>query len=85
MQVKIAIIEKESIAATCTNWRVNAKILLGNPLEILEEITHYPDIFESKDLKVNWSNVMYYKHKIINPMSDALKSLFEQNGIDIWV
>ena len=65
---EVAIIEKERIAGTCTNWGCNAKILLENPFEVLEEATHYPGIVESHDLKVNWSNLMDYKHKVIDPM-----------------
>ena len=36
---EVAIIEKERIAGTCTNWGCNAKILLENPFEVLEEIS----------------------------------------------
>lgn len=75
---EVAIIEKERIAGTCTNWGCNAKILLENPFEVLEEATHYPGIVESQNLKVNWSNLMDYKHKVIDPMAGQLKSLFEQ-------
>ena len=81
---EVAIIEKERIAGTCTNWGCNAKILLENPFEVLEEATHYPGIVESQNLKVNWSNLMDYKHKVINPMAGQLKSLFEQQGIDVY-
>ena len=79
---EVAIIEKERIAGTCTNC--NAKILLENPFEVLEEATHYPGIVESQNLKVNWSNLMDYKHKVIDPMVGQLKSLFEQQGIDVY-
>ncbi|MGX0250415.1 glutathione reductase (NADPH) [Staphylococcus hominis] len=81
---EVAIIEKERIAGTCTNWGCNAKILLENPFEVLEEATHYPGIVESQNLKVNWSNLMDYKHKVIDPMAGQLKSLFEQQDIDVY-
>ena len=84
LTLKHAIIEKERIAGTCTNWGCNAKILLENPFEVLEEATHYPGIVESQNLKVNWSNLMDYKHKVIDPMAGQLKSLFEQQGIDVY-
>ena len=51
---------------------------------MLEEATHYPGIVESQNLKVNWSNLMDYKHKVIDPMAGQLKSLFEQQGIDVY-
>lgn len=82
---EVAIIEKERIAGTCTNWGCNAKILLENPFEVLEEATHYPGIIESKDLKVNWSNLMDYKHQVIHPMADFLKSMFEKQDIDVYM
>lgn len=82
---EVAIIEKERIAGTCTNWGCNAKILLENPFEVLEEATHYPGIIESNDLKVNWSNLMDYKHQVINPMADVLKSMFEKQDIDVYM
>lgn len=82
---EVAIIEKERVAGTCTNWGCNAKILLENPFEVLEEATHYPGIIESKDLKVNWSNLMDYKHQVIHPMADFLKSMFEKQDIDVYM
>ena len=39
---------------------------------MLEEATHYPGIVESQNLKVNWSNLMDYKHKVIDPMAGQL-------------
>lgn len=33
----VAIIEKDTIAGTCTNYGCNAKILLEGPYEVLEE------------------------------------------------
>ena len=80
---EVAIIEK-SVLREHANWGCNAKILLENPFEVLEEATHYPGIVESQDLKVNWSNLMDYKHKVIDPMAGQLKSLFEQQGIDVY-
>ena len=35
----VAIIEKDTIAGTCTNYGCNAKILLEGPYEVLEEST----------------------------------------------
>lgn len=80
----VAIIEKDRIAGTCTNYGCNAKILLENPYEVLEQASHYPDIIKQNDLSVNWEELMNYKHKVINPMADLLKSMFEQQGIDVY-
>ncbi|MCE5097214.1 dihydrolipoyl dehydrogenase family protein [Staphylococcus devriesei] len=80
---EVAIVEKERIAGTCTNWGCNAKILLENPYEVLEEVKQYEGIIQSDNLNVNWSNLMNYKGKVINPLAGTLKSMFEQQGIDV--
>ena len=59
----VAIIEKDTIAGTCTNYGCNAKILLEGPYEVLEESTQYNGIIQSQDLHVNWENLMDYKNK----------------------
>ncbi|MFU1769915.1 dihydrolipoyl dehydrogenase family protein [Mammaliicoccus sciuri] len=79
----VAIIEKDTIAGTCTNYGCNAKILLEGPYEVLEEASHYPQIIESNQLHVNWENLMQYKKAVINPLSNTLKSMFEQQGIEV--
>lgn len=79
----VAIIEKDTIAGTCTNYGCNAKILLEGPYEVLEEASHYPQIIESDQLHVNWENLMQYKKAVINPLSNTLKSMFEQQGIEV--
>ncbi|MGC7825561.1 dihydrolipoyl dehydrogenase family protein [Staphylococcus epidermidis] len=79
----VAIVEKNRIAGTCTNYGCNAKILLENPYEVLEQASHYPNIINTEGLSVNWGNLMSYKHKVIDPMANMLKNLFEQQGIDV--
>ncbi|MEJ7498477.1 NAD(P)/FAD-dependent oxidoreductase, partial [Staphylococcus warneri] len=46
--------------------------------------SHYPNIINTEALSVNWENLMSYKHKIIDPMANTLKGLFEQQGIDVY-
>lgn len=81
----VAIIEKDTIAGTCTNYGCNAKILLEGPYEVLEESAQYNGIIQSQDLHVNWENLMDYKKQVINPMNDMLKGMFEQQGIDVYM
>ncbi|WP_368868186.1 NAD(P)/FAD-dependent oxidoreductase [Staphylococcus haemolyticus] len=81
----VAIIEKDTIAGTCTNYGCNAKILLEGPYEVLEESAQYNGIIQSQDLHVNWENLMDYKKQVINPMSGMLKGMFEQQGIDVYM
>ena len=80
---QVAIVEKDTIAGTCTNYGCNAKILLEGPYEVLEEAKQYPNIIDSHNLEVNWKNLMRYKEQVINPMSETLTSMFEQQGIDV--
>lgn len=79
----VAIIEKDRIAGTCTNYGCNAKILLENPFEILEEASHYGKILNTEHLAVDWENLMDYKHAVIDPLADKLQQLFQEKGIDI--
>lgn len=81
----VAIIEKDTIAGTCTNYGCNAKILLEGPYEVLEESRQYNGIIQSQDLHVNWENLMDYKKQVINPMNGMLKGMFEQQGIDVYM
>ena len=80
--MKVAIIEKDTIAGTCTNFGCNPKILLEGPFEVLEELGHFKGILD-QDVNVHWPSLMEYKKKVINPMSDGLKQMFERAGIDI--
>ena len=79
----VAIVEKDTIAGTCTNYGCNAKILLEGPYEVLEEAEQYSNIINTQNLAVNWQNLMDYKKEVIHPMSGSLKSMFEQQGIDV--
>lgn len=81
----VAIIEKDTIAGTCTNYGCNAKILLEGPYEVLEESAQYNGIIQSQDLHVNWESLMDYKKQVINPMNGMLKGMFEQQGIDVYM
>ncbi|AMW24521.1 dihydrolipoyl dehydrogenase family protein [Staphylococcus haemolyticus] len=81
----VAIIEKDTIAGTCTNYGCNAKILLEGPYEVLEKSAQYNGIIQSQDLHVNWENLMDYKKQVINPMNGMLKGMFEQQGIDVYM
>lgn len=81
---KVAIIEKDKIAGTCTNYGCNAKILLEGPYEILEAAQSYPNIINQDQLSINWSNLMNYKHQVISPLSNTLEHMFTQYGIDVF-
>ncbi|WJP97138.1 dihydrolipoyl dehydrogenase family protein [Macrococcus bovicus] len=79
---KVALIEKDTLAGTCTNYGCNPKILLEGPFEILEDMERLGDIFDHQPA-VNWENLMRYKHEVIDPQKDGLEKLFSKMGIDI--
>ncbi|MDU6733488.1 MAG: FAD-dependent oxidoreductase, partial [Staphylococcus epidermidis] len=62
---QVVVVEKDTIAGTCTNYGCNAKILLEGPYEVLEEAKQYPNIIDSHNLEVNWKNLMHYKEQVI--------------------
>ena len=80
----VAIIEKDKIAGTCTNYGCNAKILLEGPYEILEAAESYPNIINQEQLSVNWENLMSYKQQVISPLSGTLEHMFTQYDIDVY-
>ncbi|CAD2072372.1 dihydrolipoyl dehydrogenase family protein [Phocicoccus pinnipedialis] len=79
---KVAIIEKDRISGTCTNYGCNPKILLEGPFEAIESMQHYGDIF-SNFPEVSWPKLIEYKQKTINPLHEDLESIFKEQGIDI--
>lgn len=82
MKKRVAIIEKDKIAGTCTNYGCNPKILLEGPFEAIESLKHYGDIVDTLP-QVNWSKLMDYKRETINPMHEGLEQIFKDQGIDI--
>ena len=52
-------------------------------MKCLKKPKQYPNIIDSHNLEVNWKNLMRYKEKVINPMSETLTSMFEQQEIDV--
>ncbi|GGB03436.1 NAD(P)/FAD-dependent oxidoreductase [Macrococcus hajekii] len=81
-KMSVALIEKDTLAGTCTNFGCNPKFLLESPFEVLDDIERLDSIFEQKP-DVSWENLMAYKHEVINPQKDSLGDLFNQMGVDI--
>lgn len=82
MKKRVAIIEKDKIAGTCTNYGCNPKILLEGPFEAVESLQHYGDIVEQSP-KIDWPKLMDYKQQTIRPMHKGLEKIFKAEGIDI--
>ena len=80
---KVALIEQEKVAGTCTNFGCNAKILLDGPAELLHHLHNYHGIGMTEAVNIVWPELMAYKHAVIDPMDEALAQMLAVDGIDI--
>lgn len=80
---KVALVEKELLGGTCTNYGCDAKILLDSPLELKEALDRYQNIGLAKQAEINWNQLMQYKKGVIGYMPNALDGLFKQFGFDV--
>ena len=71
------------MGGTCTTYGCDSKILLDAPFEILDQVVRYDKKGIEGNLKINWKNLMDYKNKIINPLSQMAKNSFKNTGIEI--
>jgi len=79
----VAIVEKDLLGGTCTNYGCDAKILLDSPFELKEALDRYNGIGLQQEGKIDWSALMSYKKQVIGFMPSALDGLFTQFGFDI--
>lgn len=79
----VAIMEEDTVAGTCTNYGCDAKILLDGPFELSEQLKQYRGKGVNDSVKIDWSQLMAYKHDIIDPLSVQMTGLFAQMGIDL--
>lgn len=77
------IVEKNRMGGTCTTYGCDSKILLDAPFEILDQVARYDKKGIEGNLKINWKNLMDYKNKIINPLSQIAENSFKNTGIEI--
>lgn len=80
---RVALVEKDLLGGTCTNYGCDAKILLDAPIELKEALDRYQNIGLSKQAELNWNALMQYKKGYIGSMPSALDGLFTQFGFDI--
>lgn len=59
---KVALIEENKVAGTCTNFGCNAKILLDGPAELIHHLHHYHGIGINDTPNIIWPELMAYKH-----------------------
>lgn len=80
---KVALIERDLLGGTCTNYGCDAKILLDSPIEYKEALKRYQNIGLAKQAELNWNELMQYKKNYIGSMPSALDGLFKQFGFDV--
>ena len=80
---KVALVEANKVAGTCTNFGWNAKILLDGPAEMMHHLHHYHGIGINDTPDIIWPELMAYKHQVIDPLSDGLAKMLSVDGIDI--
>lgn len=80
---KVALVERDLLGGTCTNYGCDAKILLDSPIELKESLDRYQNIGLAKQAEINWNQLMQYKKQYIGSMPDALDGLFTQFGFDV--
>jgi len=81
----VALVERDVLGGTCTNYGCDAKILLDSPLELKEALDRYQGIGLGQEAKIDWTKLMAYKKQVIGSMPGALDGLFKQFGFDVLV
>ena len=79
----VALVEKDLVGGTCTNYGCDAKILLDSPFELKEALGRYQGIGVSGDSHIDWTALMQYKKQYIGALPVALEGMFSQFGFDL--
>ncbi|MBR1796497.1 MAG: NAD(P)/FAD-dependent oxidoreductase [Clostridiales bacterium] len=80
---KVALVERDLLGGTCTNYGCDAKILLDSPIELKEALDRYKGIGLEEEAKVDWTKLMKYKKEVIGFMPTAMEGMFAPAGLDI--
>lgn len=83
MGKSVALVERDLLGGTCTNYGCDAKILLDSPFELKEALDRYKGIGVTGESTLDWKSLMAYKKQYIGMMPSALEGLFTQFGFDI--
>jgi len=79
----VALVEKELLGGTCTNYGCDAKILLDSPFELKEGLDRYNNIGLKQEARLDWNSLMAYKKQVIGFMQPAMEGLFNNFGFDL--
>ncbi len=83
MGKSVALVEKDLLGGTCTNYGCDAKILLDSPFELKEGLDRYKNIGLAQEASLDWKSLMAYKKQVIGGMQPAMSGLFDQFGFDL--
>lgn len=79
----VALVERDLLGGTCTNYGCDAKILLDSPFELKEGLDRYQGIGLKQEAKLDWEPLMGYKKQVIGFMQPAMEGLFQNFGFDL--
>ncbi len=77
----VAIIEKDLVGGTCTNYGCDAKIALDGPFQLIEQLERFTGAGVDKAPDIHWSDLMTYKHQVIDPLAPTMTTLLNQLGV----
>lgn len=80
---RVAIVEQDLVAGTCTNYGCDAKILLDAPFEAIDDIERYKDIGAENIPAMDWKKLMNYKKSIIGMFPVGMEGMFQMANIDL--
>ena len=79
----VALVERDLVGGTCTNYGCDAKILLDSPFELKEALERYKGLGVNGEISIDWTALMQYKKQYIGMLPGALEGLFAQFGFDL--
>lgn len=78
---RVAIVEKDLVGGTCTNYGCDAKIALDGPFQLVEQLQRFQGSGVHELPQISWPDLMQYKHQVIDPLAPTMTTLFTQMGI----
>ncbi|WP_127850122.1 dihydrolipoyl dehydrogenase family protein [Lacticaseibacillus hulanensis] len=79
----VAIVEKDLVGGTCTNYGCDAKIALDGPFQLKEQLARFQGNGVDNVPTINWPDLMNYKHQVIDQFAPAMTGLFTKMGIQM--
>ncbi|WP_461244827.1 dihydrolipoyl dehydrogenase family protein [Secundilactobacillus muriivasis] len=80
---QVAIVEKDLVGGTCTNYGCDAKIALDGPFQLTEQLQRFQGHGVNSVPTIDWPALMAYKHNVIDPLAPTMSQLFTKMGIDL--